>query len=636
VDCCQDIFEVRIRWMACLANLLSIRKPLSHPHHQRRRTHWIAGSIVGVFVLAGSCALFAQMQMPGMGETTKEISPPEQLPVPVQMSGIGNSYIKIKASAEAQMWFEQGLNLLHDFWGYEAERAFEQAVRVDPKCAMCYWGLYQALPERYGRTSIYSDRTILTAKELERYAGKTEKLYIEAAVAHHEALKAAGPKGKPDFAKEVDVLRRLVRQSPTDPQARIFLAIRLDDDYDDAGAPNAGTREEIALLKEVLKQRPDDSAANHYWIHAVEASSQPQQALVSAAMLPALAPSSGHMVHMPGHIFYRVGDYAQAERWFARSTEVDESYLRTQHVNVDDDWNYAHNLMYGVANLMEEGKLAKARELSMKLPGSRGETAKTLDIGWARDGITRVSPELPVALRTGNWAEVLMMLKNAQPDDKLENLQFLAGQLKQFATGMEALNTGDLVSAKAASEKLDADLWQMSQKLKDTPRRISATSTLSVKFAVMPDALASPLMANLAIMSLELRGSILAQQTRTAEAKVLFAQAASEEKALGYNEPPAYIRPVAESEGLALLRAGDYAAAHKAYEAALVERPNSGFPLYGLAQSSERAGDRKNARMEYAKFAEAWKDGDSTLPQLIYARQFIAAEDVRSRSAGAN
>jgi tetratricopeptide (TPR) repeat protein len=591
------------------------------------RLTWVVLAVVAIAVGGESRAAVAQMNMAGhdMGTMT-EVPSPEKLPVPVKMTGIGNSYLAIKATPEAQVWFEQGLNLLHDFWGYEAERAFEQAIRVDPKCAMCYWGLYQAMPERYGRRSVYTDQALASAVRLESHAGKAGKLYIEAAVAHNDAIKAAGPGQQPDYSGEIAVLRRLVKESPADSQAKIFLAIRLDDDYDAAGEPNKGTKEEIALLQEVMKAKPDDSAANHYWIHAVEASSKPEQALGSATLLASLAPASGHMVHMPGHIFYRVGDYAQAEHWFAASTAVDESYMRAQQVGVDNDWNYIHNLMYGVANLMEEGKLAQATELSAKLTGGRGQLAQTLNMGVARDGITRVVPELPVALRTGDWAAVLKMLDSAKPEDKLENLKFLAGQLKEFATGMQALENNDTEAASAASDRLDAQLWRLSQKAKDAPKKKPAAPTLPMMVAVMPDATASAVLSNLSIMSLELRGAILAEKKKVVEAKALFAEAAQEEKAIGYSEPPGYIRPVAEAEGLALLRAGDFAGAHKAYETALTERPNSGFPLYGMARSSEGAGDAAAARREYAKFVVMWKDADSGMPQMEHAREYVAGE----------
>ncbi len=164
----------------------------------------------------------------------------------------------------------------------------------------------------------------------------------------------------------------MVKEYPTDLQAKIFLSGSVRDGYDDAGEPKKGTKESIAILQEVLKTAPNDSAANHYWIHAVEASAHPEQALGSATVLASLAPASGHMVHMPGHIFYRVGDYAQAEHWFAESTAVDEKYMREQKVDVDDDWNYIHNLMYGVANLMEEGKAGGGYDAFGQVVGRAG------------------------------------------------------------------------------------------------------------------------------------------------------------------------------------------------------------------------------------------------------------------------
>ena len=343
-------------------------------------------------------------------------------------------------------------------------------------------------------------------------------------------------------------------------------------------------------------------------------------------MLASLAPTSGHMVHMPGHIYYRVGDYAHAEHWFAASTAADESYMREQHVAVDDDWNYVHNLMYGIANLMEEGKLAQATTLSAKLTGARGQFRETLYIQSPRDGISRIDPLLPVALRTGDWEHVIKLTAASKPDAKLENLTFLAGQLTQFATGMQAVNTGKLAAVQTASTALDAELFHLSQKVKDAPKKNDKEDPKApVMATVMPDALPAPMLASLSIMSLELRASILAAQKQIPAAKALFDQAAHEEKALGYREPPTYIRPVGETEGFALLAAGDAAGAHQAYVAALAERPNSGFSLYGMARSSE-AHDSAKAMAEYQKFSEAWKDADPAAPEMLHAREFIASQ----------
>jgi tetratricopeptide (TPR) repeat protein len=578
----------------------------------------LALSIAAQPAVAQTCA---SMNMSSHGAMAmKDIPPPEKLPAPVKMTGLGNSHIMIKATPEAQMWFDQGLNLLHDFWDYESARAFEQSIRVDPNCAMCYWGLYEAERFRHGSGTAYSDQALAGAVRLEKHAGKSDRLYIDAAAAANAA------KDDSDNSREIAILRQLVKKFPNDTQAKIFLATSLQDGYDDKGEPKKGTKEAIAILTEVLKTSPNDSAANHYWIHAVEASNHPEQALPSASLLASLAPTSGHMVHMPGHIFYRVGDYPHAEHWFAASTAADEAYMRDQHIDIDDDWNYVHNLMYGVANLLEEGKLTEATTLSAKLTGARGEFSATLYPWSPRDGATRIDPLLPIALRTGDWPQVLKLIATAKPDAKLENLTFLAGQLKTFATGMEAVNTGDLAAAQTASTQLDAELWHISQKLKDAPKPPKDDTKVTPTAMVMPDAVPEPLVASLSIMSLELRASILAMQKQLPAAKTLFTQAAKEEKALGYAEPPRYIRPVAETEGLALLAAGDATGAHAAYTTALTERPNSGFDLYGMARSSEAAHDAAKATNEYQKFTEAWKNADPADPEVVHAKQFLASQ----------
>ncbi|MEO6983514.1 MAG: hypothetical protein ABI072_10430, partial [Edaphobacter sp.] len=599
------------------------------------RFEWVGLFFVFAMMLMGRSAV-AQMSMAGhdMGQM-KEVPAPETLPVPLKMTGIGNGHLAIKASPEAQVWFDQGLNLLHDFWDYESARAFEQGIRVDAKCAMCYWGLYQALMFRSGRATAYSDKALAGAVRLKDHAGKADKLYIEAAVAEDEADKESAGSGREDNAKEIAIWRELVKKYPNDLQAKIFLAGSVRDGYDAAGEPKKGTQESIAILQGVLKVAPNDSAANHYWIHAMEPGKEPGLALGSAKLLASLAPASGHMVHMPGHIFYRVGDYAAAEHWFAASTAVDEKYMRDQHVNVDNDWNYIHNLMYGVANLMEEGKLREAVVLSRKLPGGRGELVDTMYTHSPRDGMSRLDEDLPVALRTGDWASVVKMAERSRPEARLENLHLLAGELKEFAGGMLAVQGGDLAAAQAASLRLDAELWRMSQSVKDAPKKKQeAEGTLPVKVAVMPDAQAGPLLASLSIMSLELRASVLVAQKKLAEGKALFTEAAAEEKALGYREPPTYIRPVGETEGLTLLQAGDFAGAHEAYARALVERPKSGFGLYGEARSSEAAGDAVKARAEYAEFVEAWKDCDPGIEEMAHARDYLAGAKVLASVGG--
>jgi tetratricopeptide (TPR) repeat protein len=567
---------------------------------------------------------------------TREAVAPEKLPPPQKFTGIGNAHIRITATPEAQMWFDQGLNLLHDFWDYESVRAFEQGVRVDPQCAMCYWGIYKAAKTNYrAANKYYQDQALTKAVSLKGHASKSERLYIEASAAAETAEKSEKQDKSPRESKEVQLYRKLVKRDPKDMQARIFLAWALTDGYDDDGQPRAGQKEALAIFQTVLKEDPDNSAANHYWIHAVEASPHPEQALHSAEILGRLVPTSGHMVHMPGHIFYRTGDYARAKESFAASIKADEQYMQAQHVQVDDDWNYVHNLMYAIANLMEAGQLSEATALSGKLRDARGQLANTLYPWSPRDAISRLDPRLPVALRAADWTTTLALLKSSDPPPTLPNLQFLGRQLTQFALGMQALEEHDLSRAEAASAQFDAELWRISDRLKDEAdakanqkeKDKKKPDAGPPKLQVMPDALPKPLLSNLSVMSLELSAGLLMAKKLTGDAKKLYSQAAQEEKALGYREPPAYIRPVGETEAAAFMAASDWTGAKAAYKDSLVERPRSGFPLYGIALASEQAGDITAATTEYTEFLATWKSADSDLPQLTHARAYLVSHN---------
>jgi tetratricopeptide (TPR) repeat protein len=587
-------------------------------------------------VLAGAVAARAQSAgaMPPM-DGMQMLPPPEQLPAPVRMAGIGNSHIAINASAETQAWFDQGLSLLHDFWDYESAKAFEQAIRTDPNCAMCYWGLAQALMSHGADETAYGNEARDEAVRLEGRAGKTNRLYIEAAVA--ESHEEGG-----DHTGSIAIYRKLVKKEPKDIQARIYLANAVGDGFDDKGEPKPGEKEKIAILEGVMKDAPNDSAANHYWIHAMEPSNHPERAIVSAALLASLAPTSGHMVHMPGHIYYRVGDYASADRWFAASTETDERYMREQHVSVDDDWNYVHNLMYAIANMMEQGRLDAANSLSDRLAGARGQLSASLYIWSTRDQMSRISRRLPVALRVGDWPAVLAMLDGATIADggKTTNLRFLKDELRAFATGMQALDHGDRTAAQAASAEMDAGLWRKEQdaaaERADTRKTAATSGTAKPKAAAVtqppkiplnPDALADPLMSSLSVASQELRAGVLLLEGKTDAAKKMYARAILAEKKLGYHEPPWYIRPVAETEAEALLRANDYAAAKMAFQEALVERPQSGFELYGIARADELAGNTAQAKTEYQAFLKAWPLSDPKLPELLHAHEALGDAD---------
>ena len=580
-------------------------------------------------VLPGGVVYAQQQAMCHGQEMTGEIKSPETLPAPVKMTGIGNGSIAITAANDdAKMWFTQGLNLLHDFWDYEASRAFEQAVRSDPKCAMCYWGLYQAASFRGGVA--WGDDALMKAKALSGHASKAEQLYIKAAVEDHKQ-KATRSKHGPNTgggkdeaykdSKETKVLRKLVKTEPNDVQAKIYLAESMMNGFDKKGEPKAGTVQGQQLLMAILKEHPDDSAANHYWIHAVEPGNHPELALESAKKLGALTPASGHMVHMPGHIFYRTGDYETARGSFMDSMHVDEAYMKAQQVSVADDWNYVHNLMYLIANLMESGRIAEATEVSAKLTHARGAAGGTLYRQTPRDGLTRLNVDLPVLLRAGEWKAATQALEKSAPDAELKNLAGLRQAMLDYTQGMLALEHGGVKAARQSANALDTYVKAKPEAEKDAMPGMPMTYTAK-------DAMAKPLHSFLDVASMELSASVLLAEGRGVEADAMFKKAADAERALGYREPPMYIRPVEETRGDALMRAKRYDEAKTAYQAALEERPNSGYPLFGIAQADAAAKHGSLATAEYAHLLAVWAKADADLPQMQVARAWIESQAV--------
>ncbi|HEX3876562.1 MAG TPA: tetratricopeptide repeat protein [Bryobacteraceae bacterium] len=560
-----------------------------------------------------SQAVLAQMDPAAHVMEMKDEIPPDKLPAPIRMQGIGNAHMQITGTREAQVWFAQGLNLLHDFWDYESARAFEQAVRVDPNCAMCYWGLYKAESFYHSTAQGLAGRALAQAVALKSRVSERERLYIDAADEQERARHGRGG----SVSQAQTLLRKIVADFPQDLQARILLA-------------NSGVGDSRAILEAVLKDDPENSAANHYYIHALEGSDHPEKALHSADILGRLAPASGHMVHMPGHIYFRVGAYARAAKSFADALAVDERYIREQHVAADDNWNYVHNLMYSIANLLEQGRFADATLLSHKITDARGTLETTLYIYSARDSISRLSPELPVAMRTADYAHILKLVNAASVGPNHPNLEFLRQRLADFALGMQAVAVKNFAAAEQVSTRLAEELEHASNQ----PSRSTAMPGMPMtqpakdswpKLTVRADALLDPLLKMLSITSLELRGSISAARGKQDDAAALFRNAAAQEKALGYREPPNYIRPVGETEGAAMLEAGQSSAAKAAFERALAERPHSGFALYGIALSCEKSGDRAAADKTYNDFLAAWKDADRTLPQIAHAHAYLRA-----------
>ena len=521
------------------------------------------------------------------------------LPRPQHIDGIGQSHIDVTTkTTEVQQWFDQGLALLHCFWDYEALRAFEQAVRLDPDCAMCHWGLAQALDFNAANHD-QAGEELKKAAELAPHASDREQRYIRA---YSEKEEKQGEEGKNAFAQQMEAL---IARYPDDIQAQLLLAAQLISGYTGKGDPLPGMLYGQAVLRNLLEKYPTNAAANHYWIHAVEPSDHPEWALESAERLGKLAPASGHIVHMPGHIFFRVGDYERARGVFLDALRVDREYMDRQHVSERDDWNYAHNLAYLIADCAEEGRYEEARQHLSTLaaiPPNPSNPGFFVQIGGTA---------IRLAMRFENWDDVRDRAEEVAPASE-KDAKWVQGYRDlnvAYARGMKAVESGQLAEAEAQSIRLDTLLWRLSKE--DVGDQNKGTRDQIVN--------------NLGTASLELRGRVAGAQGKFEEMRKLLENAVEKEKELGYAEPPRYSRPALESLGHALIRSGKYSEAREAFEKELRERPRSGFAMYGIALAWDKEGNHLEAGRAYRAFLDAWSNADRDLPQVKAAQRYLGS-----------
>ncbi len=532
-----------------------------------------------------------------------------ELPAPPLLQGLGDANLKITTSSDAaQAYFNQGLRLLHDFWDFEAYRAFKEAARLDPAAAMAYWGEFEALSMR-GPEMDDTRAALEKAKMLAGKVSEHERFYIRAA--EHEAKKDK-PEERAAYQHEMEAL---IDQYPDDVDAQALLALGVMSGYDADGHPREGELYSQAILRNILAAHPDNAAANHYWIHAMEDSSRPELALHSADVLASMAPNSGHMVHMPGHIYWRVGDYEKARQSFSDSVRVDEGYMKSQGIKPEEDWNYAHNLAYLIAACAEAGRYREGLDWAKKLRDMTMPIQMTSAsfVVWAGASVARVH------VRFSDWKAVPQDPISFGTDTTSASAAAIAYSdgLNIYSKGMGALERGDLVEASKQADALDASLW-----------RLQATKPKKTE----GDAAEQPaeddpsrILDLLGTMSLDLRGSLKAAQGDVAGGIKLLEQAAEKEKNLGYSEPPRYFRPEQESIGYAYLKSKQWDKTRDAFNEALKARPKSGHALYGIAQSYAMAGDAPHATAAYRDFLAAWQHADTDLPQIKQANAWLAS-----------
>ena len=536
-----------------------------------------------------------------MSESTSLPSPPlnvEALPPPLLMEGLGSSRMAITTrSPAAQAFFDQGLNLLHGFWYFEAWRAFKHASRLDSSCAMAYWGLYHSFRAN-NRNPREKKAALNRAKSLAKGASDREQYYIRA-VSHLDSL---GREGHQSFIREMLEIGRLY---PDDIESKLFLVRFVMHYLGFYSGPRDGYPNREAILQQLLQTHPDHSAVHHYWIHAVEFTDRPERALESAARLENLAPSVGHIVHMPGHIYYRVGDYERARVSFLAAAAADSAYMVEQGIPVTRTWNYVHNLNYLLANYGEDGRYREGLAWARQLQTIPLDPKRSLYFYQGRMAPVRLQ------LRYGRWADAARTLEEIVANDTLQDsfAERYAAGLLTYAKGMAAVAAGDTDGARGHSAALDELEWELT----------SQSGPPSKRFFSRKRARA------LGLAALDLRGNLRSLEGNHEEAIELLQRGAEREANLGYSEPPRYARPLLESLAEAYLRAGETSGARSALERSLKKRPQNGHALVGIARTYAAGGDTTEATAAYREFLEIWQAADADLEQIREARAWIDA-----------
>jgi tetratricopeptide (TPR) repeat protein len=492
------------------------------------------------------------------------------------MAGFGPVHHPITTSSpEAQRFFDQGLALAYGFNHEEAIRSFERAAELDPRAAMPLWGIALALgpninldvdPEREKKAFDASRKAL----ELAAGAPANEQAYVRAVARRYSVDPKADLKA---LAEEyVKAMQELVRACPDDLDAATLYAESLMDLrpwklWKQDGTPEPGTEEILSVLESVLKRNPGHLGANHYYIHAIEGSPHPERALPSAARLETLAPASGHLVHMPAHIYMRTGDYARAEDANQKAAEADRSYIaRTHAEGIYPLMYYNHNLQFLAAAAMMDGRREIARKAADELASNTAPVAREMPMAEFV-----VPMPMFVALRFGSWNEVLAM---PDPGPGLP----LTGAAWHFARARAFQETGN----RAGAQKERAAFLEAKSKVPaDEPWGNNMAADV---LAVAEESLAACFESG--------------SDARIARWKSAIAR----QDALVYDEPPAWYYPVRESLGKALLDAGRAAEAEAVYRADLERNPRSPRSLLGLKAALEaqhRAQDARSVDTQY-------------------------------------
>ncbi|MEK6322017.1 MAG: tetratricopeptide repeat protein [Acidobacteriota bacterium] len=512
--------------------------------------------------------------------------------------GLGDVHHPVSTrNPDAQRFFDQGLALVYGFNHDEAIRSFKRAAELDPQLAMAHWGVALALGPNINM-DVDAEReksafeAVQRAVSLASKASEPERAYISAlARRYSNDPKADLKKLAVDYK---NAMADVVRRFPDDLDAATLYAeslmvLRPWQLWSRDGKPAEGTEEIVSVLESVMRRDPQHTGANHYYIHAVEASPHPEWALPSAQRLKVLAPAAGHLVHMPAHIDIRSGNYEAAARSNAYAAEADREYFKiTGQQGMYPMMYYSHNLHFlAVAHSMQ-GRYQDAKraadQLNAHLSGFLQGNGPMLEAALLiLDGFMP-TPTL-IMVRFNRWDDIL---KSPAPHLKLTGTT----ALWHFGRAMAYASTGKVDSA-------EKERSLMVSAIKAVPKDMMyGFNTAGTVFSIAENVLC----ARIALAKTDKRAAV-----------EFLKKALEVEDSLNYNEPEDWYSPVRESLGGILIMNGDYPEAEKVFRAELKKHPRNGRALFGLVESLKSQGNTAAAQFVRREFEAAWKNADIKL-----------------------
>jgi tetratricopeptide (TPR) repeat protein len=481
------------------------------------------------------------------------------------------------------------MRLLWAFNHDEATRSFAKAGQLDPQCAMCYWGVSLTVGPNYNLPMMAEPRAAVAWEALQQAqqhadrASAVERALISAlAKRYPNAQPLEPPNDGPVLVAYAQAMKAVAERFPGDVDVQVMTAeammnINAWKLWSLDGAPAPGTEEIIAILEKALSRDPQHPGANHYYIHAVEASPDPAKAVPAAERLPGMMPAAGHLEHMPAHIMQRVGRYEDAAEANRYGVAADLAYFAmTKRLDYYVMYT-AHNYEFLAFSASMEGRRAETIQASRQ---SRALVSD--DMLLTMPGTDWYVAELYAAMvRFGLWDEILA---EPAPNPKLVGL-----------TGAYLYATAAALTAKGRIEEANAQLAE----LEKLPNVEGAAGLNRVKDV-------------LAVAVLDAKARIALAQNKGGGRRLL-REAVGKEDGLAYAEPADWFFPTRHVLGAALIQAGRPADAESVYRDDLKRHPNNGWALFGLAQSLKAQGRSSDAAAVRRQFDTAWKNADVTL-----------------------